>query len=110
MVQKVLRIKKKYFFDICNNIKSLEARCGYPDLRKLTVKDKIEFQCQDKTCVKTLNDIRAYSTIEDMLKSEEISELLPDVSTYSEALRIYRSIYSPQKVQKNGGMLVFELN
>lgn len=108
-MKKILGIKKKYFFDIKNNLKNLEARCNYSSLSRLNVGDEIEFQYQQEVCVKIIKDIRIYHSIEDMLNKENITSLLPGVNSLRDALKIYSSIYSEMKVKKNGGMIVFEL-
>jgi ASC-1-like (ASCH) protein len=104
-----LRIKRKYFFDIQNNLKTLEARCRYPNLRKLKLGDSIQFQWEHLSCTRKIKDIRRYLSVTDMLKQEEISKLLPGTLSFSEAMKIYTSIYTSQKVNQNGGMIVFEL-
>ena len=108
-MKKSLRIKKRYFFDIRNGLKPLEARCGYPSLRRIQAGDQIEFQWNDDVCLKTVKTVREYLTVGAMLEKENIPQLLPGVSTYAEAFQIYSEIYSAKKVKQNGGMLVFEL-
>lgn len=108
-MKKSLQIRERYFLAIKSNQKPLEARCRYPSLRKLKKGDQIEFQCKQEYCTKTLKAVRRYSTVKDMLERESISQLLPGVTSLIEALEIYNSIYSPQKVEQNKGVLVFEL-
>ena len=108
-MKKSLIIKKKYFLDIQNNLKTLEARCAYRSLQNLQSGDQIEFTCNDQTCLKMVSSVRKYPTISDMLENENVSQLLPGVSSYAEAFKIYSNIYSIEKVKQNGGMLVFEL-
>lgn len=108
-MKKSLRIKRKYFFDIRNNRKPLEARCAYPSLSRIQAGDQIEFQWGNESCLKTVVEVRRYQTVGDMLEKEVIYDLLPGTTTFIEALEIYNSIYSPEKVRQNGGMLVFQL-
>ena len=105
---KTLRIKRFYFNQIRQGVKTLEARVAYPDIKAVKAGVNIKFECGDDSVVKSVQAVRTYATVSAMLDNEELTKLLPN-SNRKDAELAYNSIYSPEKVKKLGGMVVFEL-
>jgi len=106
---KTLRIKRIYFNQIASKKKILEARVSYPDIRDIKVGQQLRFECEYDSLVRTVISIRKYKTIEEMLNLEMINSLLPGYSK-TEARDAYNSIYSSDKIEQHGGLIVLELS
>ena len=104
-----LRIKRQYFDQIRNGLKTLEARVGYSNIRSIRPNTQIKFECGQDSFVKTVKAIRNHKTVAEMIISENLAKLLPDTNA-QEAEKAYNSIYSPEKVKSLGGMVVIELS
>jgi ASC-1-like (ASCH) protein len=105
---KTLRIKRFYFNQIRQGVKTLEARVAYPDIKAVKAGVKVKFECGDDSVVKTVQAVRTHATVTAMLDNEELSKLLPNTNR-KDAEQAYNSIYPPEKVKKLGGMIVFQL-
>ena len=103
-----LFLKMPYLKMIKNGNKTLEARANYPNLRKIEVGDEITFVSGNLSITTIVKRVCLYTNVVEILKTEVINDLIPNAS-YLEAQHIYNSIYAPEKVEKNGGMLVFEV-
>lgn len=107
-IKKRLQIKLKYLRLISNGLKTLEARANYSSLSDVKVGNVILFFCDDLSCLVRVKAIRHHKNVITMLNNEDIKKLLPGCD-YNAARLIYNKIYPQNKVEANGGMLVFEV-
>lgn len=103
-----LFIKMPYLKMIKNGSKPLEARANYPNLRNIKENDIIIFMSGSIELHTITKRITSYKTVDEMLNNEIVDHLVPGMS-FKEARNVYNSIYPPEKVKKNNGMIVFEL-
>jgi ASC-1-like (ASCH) protein len=108
---KQMWIKRPYFEQIRSGQKTLEARIGYPQMRRIRKGDAVLLRtggkAENATMIKIV-DVREYRDFQEALKHEDISRLLPDIRPEN-ALEAYERIYPEWKVKQYGGVLVFEL-
>lgn len=108
---KQMWIKRPYFKQIRSGRKTLEARVGYPQMRKIKKGDLVLLRTGDKeknTIPIKIIDVREYRDFQEALKHEDVNQLLPDIKP-EDALETYEQIYPARKVRKCGGVLIFEL-
>lgn len=99
------RIKKEYYNLINKGIKTLEARVGYPDIKRVHEGDTITFRDYSNIKFEVIR-ITRYNDFSNMLDSEDSSKAIPGVTKYK-ALTMYQAIYPAYK--KVLGVYVFEL-
>ncbi len=105
---KELRFKRKYFLMIQSGDKTLECRVNYPELRSIKKGEQIKFFWEHLSLVIEVVDVRRYLIFKEMLFKEDVKKLVPEMSR-EQALLEYESIYPDWKVEKNGGVVVFEI-
>lgn len=104
-VMKTMRVKRHYFNAIMAGTKPLEARVGYPNIRKVQKGDNVRLECGHLSGIVTVADVRTYRTFEEMLQHENAGYIVPDDP--AGALTVLRRIYPPDKEAL--GVYVFEL-
>lgn len=120
MLKRELWIKKPFFQMIKKGLKTLEARIGYPSMKKIKAgstillltgdKDQWErnrksFPSENVLPLKVVA-IRNYKNFEEAILKENIEKLLPS-STTKEALHFYNQIFPSNKVREYG-VIIFE--
>jgi len=93
-LMRLMRVKRKYFDFIKNGTKTLEVRVGYDNIKRIRPGEKIRLACRDATIIIYVNDVRNYSTFEEMLKKENPQLIAPELSG-NEVLNIFKEIYPP---------------
>lgn len=92
-----MRIKKPYFDAIMEGRKTLEVRVGYNSIKKLRSGQLLQFETGHTSGVVRIKSIRIYRSFADMLSSESWREIVPQVSTEAEALKLLQGIYPAGK-------------
>lgn len=92
-----MRIKKPYFDAIMEGRKTLEVRVGYNSIKKLRSGQLLQLETGHTSGVVRIKSIRIYRSFADMLSSESWREIVPQVSTEAEALKLLRGIYPAGK-------------
>ncbi|QCT40073.1 GNAT family N-acetyltransferase [Candidatus Saccharibacteria bacterium oral taxon 955] len=92
-----MRIKRPYYDAIMSGRKTLEVRVGYDSIRRLKSGELLQLETGHTSGVVRIKSIRIYDSFVDMLTIEPWSEIVPQVSTESEALELLRGIYPPHK-------------
>lgn len=77
--------------------KTPEVRVGYDSIRRLKSGEQLQLETGHTSGVVWIKSIRIYDSFVDMLTIEPWSEIVPQVSTESEALELLRGIYPPHK-------------
>jgi ASC-1-like (ASCH) protein len=103
-----LFIKGHYFRQIKSGRKTLEARINYSNLRHIRSGDILTFKSGPEQVSRRVVQVRHYNTLQEMVKSEDLSRLLPGVLP-DRVLAEYHKFYSDRKVASHNGVLVFEL-
>ncbi len=104
---KELRFKRKYLMMVDSENKTLECRVNYPFIRNIKKGNVVKFFWEKVSLIVKIIEIRRYKTFRDMFMKENVSKLVPGM-TPEQALREYESIYPKWKVQRFGGLIVFE--
>lgn len=107
--EKSIRFKRKYFEMIKSGDKTLECRIKYPGLAKIKTGQIISFFWESQSLKVKIISIRQYKTFKEMLNNEVINHLVPKMN-YNTALKEYESIYPKWKINKFGGLIVFEFS
>lgn len=85
------RIKREYYNLINKEIKTLEVRVGYPDIKRVREGDTITFKDHCNIKFEVIRVTR-YEDFPDMLGSENSFQAIPGVTKYK-ALEMYQEIY-----------------
>lgn len=98
-----------YFSFVKNGQKTIEGRLNKEWYRSLKPGDHIIVHRQDDendTIEVVVKDLRRYASIQDMLEREPLKQLLPDVDSAEEGLKIYRKFYTEQQEQEFGALAI----
>lgn len=99
-----------YFTFLKNGQKTIEGRIKKGWYKFVKPKDHIIVYNEEETdSVEVLvKAVRAYASIKEMLESEEIRKLLPDVGTVQKGVRVYKRFYTEDQ-QKEFGVIAIEI-
>jgi len=103
-----LRINARYLSMIKSGQKKLEIRVAYGHIKKINSGDPIRLVSNSSAeyIVRDVHEVRRYPSLDQMLKHEDIDQVLPGF-TPDEALRRLREIYPPDKERQ--GIVVLDL-
>jgi len=104
-------IDRQWFKAICRGEKTIEGKKGSPTWSSVEVGDELKFVSGSEYCIKTVLDIRWYSSVENYLVCEGLRHTLPGVSSLQEGLNIYlkpMGYWEPEEVSEYG-VLAFVL-
>lgn len=107
MPMRKMRIKKPYFDAIMSGRKTLEVRIGYNSIKRLKEGQLLQLENGHASGVVRIKSIRIYSKFADMLAAEPWQQIVPQVKSQEEALRLLHKIYPPHKERL--GVHVIEL-
>ncbi len=88
------QVKKPYKTFILNWQKTIEWRLNKWKFKKTKIWDILYFETWEEFLI---TDKREYKTFFEMLKTEWIKKVVPDVNTIDEAVNIYYKFYTKQQ-------------
>ena len=91
-----LRIQSPYLAMIKSGRKKIEVRVAYEHIKKIMPGDLIRLESSSDHVVRRVREIRRYVSLEQMVRHENIGQVLPGLSS-DEALQRLRQIYPPSK-------------
>ncbi|KAG6554005.1 hypothetical protein Mapa_004922 [Marchantia paleacea] len=94
-----MHCQEPYFSQLKDGIKTVEGRCASGDYSKIQVGD---FLLVNQSLILTVQDVKRYSTFEEMLEIEGLSSVLPGVATIIEGVQVYRKFYSEVREKEAG--------
>ncbi|MDO4773655.1 MAG: GNAT family N-acetyltransferase [Candidatus Saccharibacteria bacterium] len=97
VVVRKMRIKRPYFDAIMSGRKTLEVRVGYDNIKRLEAGGLLQLETGHTSVVVRVKSIRIYNNFADMLATEPWREIVPQVGTKAEALKLLRDIYPANK-------------
>ena len=105
-----MEIQQPWFDYIISGRKKVEGRKGTPGWRKLKVGQQLQISepSTNKSATVLITDIRQYSTLEQYLNAEGVENVLPDVSSIDEGIKIYKNWSTDEQIKK-WGFLAIEL-
>lgn len=106
MKKHTLRIKKEYFNLINKEIKTLEVRVGYPQIKKIREGDLITFENYGNNLFEVVR-VTVYHDIGEMLDSENPKLIIPNKTKY-QVCDMLQEIYPEEK--ESLGVYVIELS
>lgn len=77
--------------------KTLEVRVGYNSIKKLRSGQLLQFETGHTSGVVRIKSIRVYDNFADMLVTEPWREIVPQVNSEAEAIKLLRDIYPAHK-------------
>ena len=92
-----LRIKYPYFRDIMSGKKTLEVRVGYDNIKKFRAGELLQLETRRTSGVVRIKSVRIYDNFADMLAVEPWYEIVPQVNSQAEAIKLLRDIYPAHK-------------
>lgn len=97
-----------YFTFLKNGQKTIEGRLQKGKYSLIKPGDYITVYNKDETDhVETIVvDVRKYRSIAEMLKTEQLKKMLPDVKTVDEGMQRYRDIYTKEDEEKYGAVAI----
>jgi ASC-1-like (ASCH) protein/ribosomal protein S18 acetylase RimI-like enzyme len=108
---KDLRMKSLYLNMISSGQKPLECRANHKHVLEIRAGEKVKLfnQSCDQSIIVRIIDLRRYSTIKRMLSLEDFNLLIPGFKNQDQVLREYRKFYPDEKIQRVGGVTVFQI-
>jgi ASC-1-like (ASCH) protein len=99
-----------YFTFLKNGQKTIEGRAKNGKYEAIKVGDAICVYDKDETdsILTRVERVTTYKSIKEMLKSEGIKKMLPDVDNIEQGFAIYRKFYS-QEQESKFGMVAIEV-
>ena len=91
-----MRIKNQYLRSIKSGEKDIEVRVGYDSVKRIKADEKIEFITYNGSIMRTVEEVKIYSSFEDLLDNLDPGRIVPG-NTKSGVLSILREIYSSEK-------------
>lgn len=92
-----MRIKRPYYDAIMSGRKTLEVRVGYDNIKRLNAGEMLQLETGHTSGVVRIKSIRIYDNFADMLATEPWREIVPQVNSEAEAVRLLREIYPAHK-------------
>lgn len=92
-----MRIKRPYYDAIMLGRKTLEVRVGYDNIKRLKAGELLQLETGHTSGVVRIKSIRIYANFADMLATEPWREIVPQVNSEAEAVRLLREIYPSHK-------------
>ena len=100
-------LKQEFFEFVDSGLKTLELRVAFSSFFKISIGDKIRFKSGQGASVEVeITDIRQYSEFAEVLQSEDISKLAPNI-TDQQIQKISTSLFKESDV-KQYGLILFE--
>lgn len=102
--------KEPYFTFVKNGQKTIEGRLRKGKYAKIQSGDIIEVNNEDETekIDVLVKRVAYYRSIKEMLTSEPLKRILPNVNTIDQGINAYREFYSPEQ-EKEFGMVAIEV-
>jgi ASC-1-like (ASCH) protein len=91
----VITVKQPWFDFIKNGEKCVEGRIARGNFAKLIVGCNIFWKHNNSECPTRVIYIRKYKSFREMLQSEGIKRVLPNIDNIDEGVKIYRKYYTP---------------
>ena len=104
-------VKKIYFDAIKSGKKTVEGRLNVVKFKDLTPNMYITFTCVEnqEQLVCIVENIQTYATFESMLLTEGVANMLPGVTSLSQAVALYESFPGYKEDVKKFGALAIKI-
>lgn len=100
-------VRRKFFELILQGRKTAELRVGFPTFKAIKSGDRISFSSGNGEMVEVeITGIRAYSSVSDVLRSEDLNKLVPGLSKADAGIAA-KAIFSESDILEHG-LLFFE--
>jgi ASC-1-like (ASCH) protein len=105
-------IRENYFNLIKNGTKPIEGRINTGICAKLKIGDIINFKCNNTGSLLKTRIIRTetYPSFDEMLTSEGVDKMLPDINNLQQGINIYESIKGYKAKCKKFGCIAIQIN
>ncbi len=103
------QVDKATFDAIANGTKSIETRAATPKYQKIHAGDILVFDCNKQRFEKHIKSVQHFPTIESMLDTIPIQNIMPNVTSLEEAKQTYYAFPDYEQKIKDNGLLAFEL-
>ena len=106
-----ISVNRLAFDNIIKNRKRIEGRLkrGYFQKNILNKNDIIIFINKEDQCLVRITDIIEYINAQEYLENEILDNIIPDISSISDALKHYAKFYSKKKLE-NTIMIAIRFN
>ncbi|CAM6126800.1 unnamed protein product [Calypogeia fissa] len=92
----LLHVQEPYFSQLKAGTKTVEGRCASGAYNKIGAGDSLLF---NQSLLLKVEDVKRYSTFQQMLEVEGLSVVLPGVASIDEGVQVYRAFYSEAREQ-----------
>ncbi|KAL1544876.1 hypothetical protein AAHA92_21671 [Salvia divinorum] len=99
-----LHVQEPFFSLLSDGLKTIEGRCAVGDYKRIQAGHIL---LVNKCLTLQVQDVRQYSSFREMLEVENLSNILPGVTSIEEGVRIYRNFYSEEKERSNGVLAIY---
>ena len=104
-----IHCQEPWFSKIKSGIKKIEGRKYSDKYASLQSGEVVMFYCNDDSFLVEIVKVVAYPTVEEYIKTEGVSRVLPGIASFNDALNVYLGFNSKEQIQKSGGFLAIHV-
>ncbi|RLM57702.1 hypothetical protein C2845_PM18G04770 [Panicum miliaceum] len=101
-----LHVQEPYFTQLRAEAKTVEGRLATGNYNRITQGSLLLF---NKCLLLNVEAVKKYSSFSEMLQAEIISNVLPDISSIEEGVKVYRKFYTEER-EKSYGVLAISVS
>ena len=102
----IKHVQEPWFGYIKSGKKTIEGRLNKGSFKELTKNDIVHWKNDDKIIKTKIISIHRHKDFEKMLKTHRLYNVLPDVKTYKDGVKVYNKFFSPSDVKKYGVLAI----
>ncbi len=96
-------VDRDKFERIVSGEKTIETRAGSPEYLSVAAGDTLNISCGNDSINKTVTEVFHFKTIEELLNTIEIGEILPAGTTREQAIELWNSFPGyPERIRQYG--------
>lgn len=88
-----ISIRETLFYNINNGYKNIEVRLYRGIFESININDIVTFCYNDNKITRKINNLKLYSSFEELYDKEDINNITPNINSKDEFLKHYKSIY-----------------
>lgn len=100
-----IHCQEPWFSKIRSGVKTVEGRKYSTKYLNLKCGDLLEFYCDNESFLTEVVELKVYKTLEEYLETEGFQNVLPDVNSFEEAVKVYLQYNSRDELRRAGGFL-----
>lgn len=109
MVIQFRAVDKGIFKAVCQGKKTVETRANTPKYQQVAPGDVLTFVCGQESIDKTVDSVRTFTDIEELIEHISIAKINPEAKSAVELKKMYHSFPGYKDKIKTYGLVAWEL-